>query len=174
MGREKRGHALIVDRIDLVRHPDVGRLDDAAGHALVVADAHGDCGRQLGQAFAADIGASAIGQPEECAFRIDDLDADAAAARFVDDDARIGVEIAVVEMRLGKQGLVDDVLVLDGKHRNAEEAELFVKRDGLFVVMNDRQVHIGAVPGLEIFRKMPYQRLADSGQGRLRVDRKTP
>ena len=110
---------LVVGR-HLLGHPDIRRFDDAAGHALVVANAHGDCRRQRREALAANDGAPAIGQAEEAALRVDDVDADAAPPRLVDDDQGVRIERLIVERRLGEQPLVDDVLALDGERGPAE------------------------------------------------------
>jgi hypothetical protein len=157
----------------LCGHRDPGLLDEPARHRLVVADRHGDGARQVGQRLAAADAAPAIGQAEEAALGIDDLDADAAAARLVDDDAGIGVE------RLGRRGageqrLVDRVLALDREERHALEAQLLVERDRLFVVVHHRQVHGGRAAGLHVLGEPPHQGLADAGLARLGIDRQAP
>ena len=118
--------------------------------------------------------AAAVGEAEKAAFGVGDLDLDATAACLVDDDARIGIELVVGFQRGGKQLLVNRVLALDREDGDAAKAELFIKRDGLLVVVHHRQVEIGGTARLEVFGEPAHQHLADARMTCLRVDGKAP
>ncbi len=170
----EEGGALIgVVACELGRNPDAGGLDDAACHALVVADRHGDGRGELAQRFTAMHGAAAIGEPEKAALRVGDLDRDAAPPRFVDDDLGIDVQ-AFVGGGSGEQRLVDGVTALDRENRNALKAELFVQRDGLLIIVHDRQVHEGRAARFEMIGQPAHQRLADAAVAGLRGYGQTP
>src|SRR3546814_14299137 len=96
--------------------------------------------------------APALRNPEETSLRIVDLHLHAAPARLVDDQPGIGVENVVGFQRARIEPFVDGVLALDRKGIDAAEMELLVERDRLNVVVDDRQVHEGGAPGLEMPR----------------------
>src|SRR5690606_36832646 len=73
-----------------------------------------------------------------------------------------------------EQILVDRVLSLDREDRDAAEAELFVKRDRLVVVVHYGEVEKGRAAGLEMLGDAPDQHLADAGMAHLRIDRQAP
>src|SRR6056297_1335171 len=110
---------------------------------------------------------------EIASLRVDDLDVDAPAAGFLDDDPGIGIQ-PLVGGGADEERLVDRVLALDGERGNAPEAELFVERDGLIVVMEYREIERRRTATLEVFGEPPDQRLADAGVARLRRHSQAP
>jgi len=104
---------------------------------------------------------------------IEDVDGNAAAACFVDDDAGIGIQV-FFEFRSDEQRLVIGVLVLDGEYLNGLEAELVIKRLGLGVAVNHRQIHVRPPGCLEMLRECADQGLADTGEQSDGIDRQAP
>jgi hypothetical protein len=147
--------------------------EHAARHALVVAAAHRDRARQLGQRLAAADAAAAEAEPEVAEFGVQHLGVDAAPARLVDDDLCVDVQ-PVVDLRSHVQPFVDRVAVLHAVHRHALEAELLVQADRLGVVVHHRQVHVTPAGGAEAARQLGHQRQADAVAQALRVDRERP
>ena len=160
-------------RRDLVGNLHTGSAHHPGRRRLVVADRHGDRGRELRQALAAMDRAAAIGEAEEAALRVGDLHLDAAPARLADDDLGVGVE-RLVQLGPGEQLLVDGVLALHREERHALETEFFVQRDRLRVVVQDGEVEVGGAARGKIFDEAPHQGLAHAGLARLRIDGEAP
>ncbi len=106
--------------------------------------------------------------------RIDEVDRDAAAPRFIDDDACIGVEVVVGGFGAGIQRLVDRVFRLDAEHRHPLETHLFVQTDDGSVVVHDGEIHVVAAARGEMIGEARRQGAADAGMGCLRVDGQRP
>ena len=115
-----------------------------------------------------------MGQAEEPAFRVGDLDMDPAPRRLVDDEPRIGIERIVGLMRNREKLLVDRVLPLDGEKRHAAKIQLLIEPDRHRIVVHDRQVDIGKAACLEMLGKLADQMFADARLARLRMHRETP
>ena len=98
---------------------------------------------------------------------------DAPAARLVDNDAGVGVQVVGIG-RPDEERLVDRILALHAEEMDPAEAELVVKRDGLVVVVHDRQIHVGQSLGLEMLGQAADQGLADPRLRGLRIDGETP
>ena len=98
---------------------------------------------------------------------------DAAAARFVDDDLSVDVQVFRT-LRTDEQGLVDRVLLLHRVDGNPLEPHLLVQLYGFGVVVQHRQVHERAAGFAEVSRQRGDQADADRGHGRLTVDGERP
>jgi hypothetical protein len=97
MRLEKLGPPRLVISGDLGRYANSRGLDNAAGDALVIAYRHGDRGCELAQRLAAMQGTAAVGQPEETAFRIGNVDGNSAAPGLVDDNLGVAADAAAAE-----------------------------------------------------------------------------
>ncbi len=157
----------------LLGHAQPGLRDNAARQCLVVATGHRHRAGHFRQRFAACDRAPAIGQPEDSGFGILDLDRDASAPRFFDNNAGIDIDLAK-HWWAREQVFVHGVLAFHAEHRHADKPELLVKRDRLLVVVLDGQVHEGAATLLEEFGQRQHKRGADARRARLRIDRQRP
>src|SRR5690606_28195599 len=117
---------------------------------------------------------AAMGETEEATLRIQNFNLNAATARFLDDQPRIGVERIVFSERAGIKALVYRVLPLDREHRHATEPKLLIERDCLRVVVHDREVHARGATRLVMLRQLANEHFADAGMARLRIDREAP
>ena len=55
--------------------------------------------------------------------------------RFIDNQARIGIEAVEIRGRMGEEFFVDGVLALDRKYRNTVKTKFLIKCNGLVIVM---------------------------------------
>ena len=86
----------------------IRRVSRLSSHRLIAtAEVYSD------KRLSGDDAASAVRQPHLAGFGVEDLHPDAAAYRFVGDDARIRVEVVDRLRRMGEQRFVDRVLALD-------------------------------------------------------------
>jgi hypothetical protein len=141
MAVQEGGHLGVGAHQGLLGQAQPGGIEHLARHALVVAAAHRHRRGEVGERLAAAHGAPAMREAEEAVLGVLQFHTDAAAARLVDEDARIDVDLGAV-VRPGEELLVDRVLVLDAVHRHPLEAQLLVQRDGVLVVVHHRQVEV--------------------------------
>ncbi len=148
----------------LCRQVQPGARQGTVSQLLVLAERHAHCRGEVGQRFPATHPAPALGQREKPGFGVVDIDLDAAPARFVDDDASIGVEFRL-RRRAEEQRLVEAVLALDGEGRQVAEAELGVECLGLMIVVQHGQVEVGQPAAHVVFDQVAHQRFADARAG---------
>ncbi len=148
-------------------------LQDAGCHLLVITTAHGHGRGEIAQGLPAVDHPAAMGQGKEAVLGVIDGDDDPPAAGLVDDDFRVGVEV-FGDIRTGKQGFVDFVLVLDTEGGDPLEAEFLVEGNGLFVFIENGEIHKIAPPGLKMPGQVIGQGEPDSRVGTLGRDGETP
>ncbi len=151
----------------LFRDIDAYLVGNPAGDAFVIADRHCDGGSKFAEGLPAIDGATAVAEAEISILCIDDMNKYTPAARLIGDQSGIGVELAVRQFT-SIELLIDRVLVLDRKGRDLAKTQLLIKRDCLFIIVQNRQVHIGCAACLEMFGQMADQCFAETGMRRLR------
>src|SRR5690606_26215747 len=117
--------------------------------------------------------ATAMGQAEKAAFRIQHFHADSPSPCLVDDDARVGVQL-LFGWRADVELLVDRVTGLQGETLHRIEAQLVIEGESLAVVIKHREVDEGAAPRLQPACQVMHQSRAYAGIGSLAVNRQAP
>ncbi len=116
---------IAVARYALLRHVQADRRKPTQRQHLVLTPRHRHAAGQFRERFAAQHFMSRVTQFEDARLGIEHLDADAAPACFIHQNARIWIQ-AVEVRRIRKQRLVDRILVFHDKARHLLEAELLI------------------------------------------------
>src|SRR5690625_182826 len=149
------------------------RRENAVRDGLVVTAAHRHRGSEFRERFPARDRAPSVGQAEEAALCIQYFNCNTAAARLVNNDSRVGIE-RFLGWFADIKFLIDRTAGLQAEALDRVKAELFVKRNGLFIIVENGKIHEGASPLLHAARQIENKGNADSGVGRLTVNGEAP
>src|SRR5690606_11726974 len=103
----------------LIWHGQTGLADNAPCHGFVVANRHSNAGCHFRKALATVNGTSTVRKAKKSTFRVGHFHLYATTHRFIDNDARIGIErLKTIKLR-SEEFLIDSVFAFYSKKRHA-------------------------------------------------------